>query len=262
MNFTKIQYKRATVAYKTFLILIQLVLLSGVAFGDSKHVLDRPLAIGPQYPLVFMSTVFEPNTAFLLKAGEMSFQASYTRLNSFVYSSNSDKADNPSGSADVFHDIDATGYSVYLDGEMDRRLFNFNYGYSDNIELQFSYRDFLLYPGSLDSTIENFHKSFGFGNQGRENAGVNELGIYIHDNQTNENVFVIEERMEEFKQESITLGVRFLVKETKNEAISISFSSNFGDYFTEREVNESTADIDQPAHRDFNDYNVALRYSS
>ncbi len=148
--------------HKIILVSIQLIVLSGIALADSRHFFDKPLTIGPQYPLIFMSTVFEPNTAFLLEAGEISFQASYTRLNSFVYSGNSDKAGNPSGSADVFYASDSSGYSVYLDGEMDRRILNFSYGYSDNLELQFSYKDFRVFPGSFDSTIENFHGTFGF----------------------------------------------------------------------------------------------------
>ncbi len=218
--------------------------------------------LGPQYPLFFMVTSFEPNTAFLLEEGQMFFSTSYTLLNTYVYSSNSDKNDNPSGVADQFDESDSDGYSVYFDAELDRRFFKFYYGYSDNIELQFTYRDFRFFPGNLDTTIENFHKNLQIGNQGRENTERDLLEIYIYDNETNENVFIITEGSSTFKQESMTLGVKLLIRQTNNEAVSFTITSNFGDYYIERGINESTSDTEQPDHKNFNDSNVTLRYSS
>lgn len=209
-----------------------------------------------------MSTAFEPDTAFLLKSGEMMFQASYNLLNSYVYSSNSDKNGDPTASADSFSDSPSTGYSVYFDGELDRRFFKFSYGFSDNIELQFTYRDFRIFPGNLDSSIEGFHSFLGIGNQGRENTDQDLLEIHIHDNESGENVFSVVNSMDKFHQESMTLGVRLKIRETAKEAVSFSIASNFGDQYIEQEINDASVDTDKEDHRNFNDYNVALRYTS
>lgn len=242
-------------------ILILFVLIDQAA-ADPRKVLDKPLMFGPQYPLLFMSTTFEPDTAFLLEEGDFFFASSYTVLNSYVYSLNSDKNANPEGVASEFDDIDSDGYSVYFDGELDRRFFKLYWGYSDNIELQFTYRDFRFFKGDLDATIENFHKNLDIGNQGRENTDRNQLEIYIHDNEKKENVFVITEESSKFIQESMTLGFKLLIKETDTEAIALTASSNYADYYIERGINESTSDVELPEHRNFNDFNLSLRYSS
>jgi len=58
------------------------------------------------------------------------------------------------------------------------------------------------------------------------------------------------------------LGVKYLIRETANEAISVSLASNFSDYYIERGSNEATSDAATDEHREFNDYNATLRYSS
>jgi hypothetical protein len=218
--------------------------------------------LGPQYPLLFLSTTFEPDTAFLLSQGDFFFASSYTLLNTYVYSSNSAKADDPSAAASEFRTTDSKGYSVYVDGEMDRRFFKVYYGFSDSVEIQFTYQDFRFFSGGLDGSIENFHETFNIGNQGRENTARDLLEIYIYDNETGKNVFVVTKGSAQFIQQSMTLGLKVALKETASEAISFSLSSNFGDYYIERELNEATSDTESPSHRNFNDYNFTLRYSS
>jgi Protein of unknown function (DUF3187) len=231
-------------------------------FADSRQFLDKPLMLGPQYPLLFMSTSFEPDTAFLIEQGDWFFSSSYTLLNTYVFSSNSMKADDSSAPASSFQSSDSEGYSVYMDGELDRRFFKLHYGFSDNIELQLTYRDFRFFQGSLDASIEGFHETLGIDNQGRDKTDQDLLEIYIHDNETGENVFVITESSSSFHQESVTLGLKINLQETASEAISFSLSSNFGDYYIERDINESTSDAQRPEHGNFNDYNLTLRYSS
>lgn len=245
------------------LICITLFVFGPELCAQSRKVMDKPFMIGPQYPLLFMSTTFEPDTAFLLRSGESFFVASYTLLNSYVYSSNLENDSDNTGSADtVFTTSDSSGYSVYFDAELDRRFFKFYYGFSDAIELQFTYRDFRFFPGHLDSTIENFHSALNLHNQGRENTDRDLLEIYIYDNETNENVLIITEASDVFVQESMTLGMKVNIRETENEAISFSLTSNFGDFHIERGINESTADSNLPEHKNFNDYNLTFRYSS
>ncbi|MCP4756247.1 MAG: DUF3187 family protein [Proteobacteria bacterium] len=214
--------------------------------------------VGPQYPLLFLSTTFEPDTAFLLHEGEMFFQFSYTALNTYVYSTNSEVTD----SGVIFLPRESDSYSVYFDGELDRRFFRFYYGYSDYIELQYTYRDIRFFPGSLDSTIENFHGFIGTGNQGRENTERNLLEIYIYDNQEENVVFSLTESTAKFHQESMTFGAKLLIQETADESISFVISSNFNDYYIERGINDATGDEKDDDHGNFNDYCFTLRYTS
>lgn len=249
-------------AIKLVLILFTLSMCPSLLFADARRMLDKPFMIGPQYPLMFLSTTFEPDTAFTLNSGDTFFATSYSLLNSFVYSSNSKKADDASQPASEFYKTQSTGYSVYFDGEMDHRFFKFYYGLSDSLELQFSYQDFRFSPGSLDDSIESFHETLGIDNQGRHRTEQDLLEIYIYDNEIEENVFVLSEGMSAFKQQSMTLGLKFLVRKTEQEAISFSLSSNFGDYYIEQELNDATSDAEDREFRQFNDSNISLRYSS
>lgn len=226
--------------------------------AESHGNLERPLLIGPQYPLVYMSTTFEPDTAFLLKEGEIFFQTSYTLLNTWGYSSNAVKTD----SGVSFNQTDSDGYSVYFDCELDRRFIKLQYGYSDNLELLFIYREIRAIPGSLDSTVEDFHSFINIGNMGRDRTDKNQFEIYIYDNESGRIVLSLNQTSASFVQESITLGVKFLLSDTPNEAISLSFSSNFGDSYIERGVNDSTDDSEENDHSNFNDFNTTLRYTS
>ncbi|MCG8338985.1 MAG: DUF3187 family protein [Proteobacteria bacterium] len=230
--------------------------------ANSRQMLDKPMIVGPQYPLLFLSTTFEPDTAFSLKSGEFFFSTSYTLLNAYVYSDNSKKAEDRNASASEFDETDSKGYSVYFDGEMDYRYFKAYYGISDWFNFQFTYRDFRYFGGTIDDTIENFHDSFNFSNKERHQTGQDLLEIYIYDNELKENVFIVTEESPSFLQQSMTLGVKVRVKETSSEAISFSFSSNFGDYYIEQEFNEATSDAEDKEFKNFNDYNFSLFYSS
>jgi len=242
-----------------YLIIFSITLLNIAGLSaETRGNLERPLLIGPQYPLVYMSTTFEPDTAFLLKEGEIFFQTSYTLLNTWGYSANAVKTStgvsfNPTGS---------NGYSVYFDCELDRRFLKLQYGYSDNLELLLVYREIRSIPGSLDATVEDFHNFINIGNMGRDLTEKNQFEIYIYDNESGRVVLSLNQTSAEFVQESITLGVKFLLKKTANEAISLSFSSNFGDNYIERGVNDSTNDSEESDHSNFNDFNTTLRYTS
>ena len=244
-----------------FYLILLLFFISLPALGDSRGNLERPLIVGPQYPFIFLSTVFEPNTAFLLTEGDFYFQGSYTSLNTFVYSRNSDKNGNPGGSAGSFTPTDSSSYSVYFDGELDRRALRIFYGFTENVEFQLTYRDIRFFPGKFDTTIENFHSLLNTGNQGRENTARDLLEVYIHDNQSQENVFALTKSTAKFHQESMTFGVKLSIRETANEAISFKLSSNFSDYYIEREINELSVE-DESEHRNFNDFNYAFFYTS
>ncbi len=244
------------------LLVVFIILYLNSVFADSNKYMDKPLMFGPQYPLMFMSTTFIPDSAFLLESNDFFVSTSYVLLNTFVYSGNSAKKDDPDESASDFRASDSSGYSVYMDAEMNRRLFRIHYGLSSNFEFQFTYRDFMYYPGNLDATVEDFHQSLSLDNQGREISEKDQLEVYVHDNESGENILIITEGPPDFVRESMTIGVKYLIAETQSSAISISFSSNYGDYYIERGVNESTSDIEMVKHKDFNDHNTTLRYSS
>jgi len=216
---------------------------------------------GPQYPLMFRSTVFEPDTGFTLEEGKIYSQVGNSSMNTFVMSSNSAKNDTPPGSADTFSDISSNGYSVYFDGEIDRQFIRLYYGFSDFLELQYTYRQFRFIAGSLDETIENFHQSFGLENQGREKTGRDQFEVYIHDNESNQNVFVLTEQENKYRKESVTIGLKFSIRETSDEALSFTFASNTNDYFIERGMNQSTVE-DTREHSNFNDSLAAISYTS
>jgi len=237
------------------------IFVSLTVHGESRGELDRPLLVGPQYPFIFLSTTFEPNTAFLLSEGDFLIQGSYTSLNTYVLSTNSTKDNDPTGSADSFNPTDSASYSVYFDGELDRRFIRLFYGFSEYLEIQLTYRDIRFFPGNLDATIENFHSLLNISNQGRENTDRNLLEIYIHDNQSQQNVFALTESTSKFRQESMTLGMKLSIRETATEAISFKLSSNFADYYIEREINEISVE-DQSEHVNFNDVNLSFYYTS
>ncbi len=243
----------------TVVIIIQSISVLG---ASPRKMLDKPMMVGPQYPLLFMSTMFEPDTAFSIKSGDFFFSTSYTLSNSYAYSENSKKAADRNANASEFDETDSKGYSIYFDGEMDYRYFKAYYGLSDRLELQFSYRDFRYFGGSIDDTIDNFHDSFNISAKERDQTDQNILEIYIYDNEINENVFIVTESSSAFLQQSMTLGFKMSVTETSSEAISFSFSSNFGDYYIEQEMNEATSDTENKEFNNFNDFNFALYYSS
>lgn len=244
-----------------YILILFSFFLTAPVFGENRGLLDRPLLVGPQYPFIFLSTTFEPNTAFLLAEGDFFIQGSYTSLNTYVFSGNSAKANDPAGASDSFNPTGSNSYSVYFDGELDRRFLRLFYGFNDNIELQLTYRDIRFFPGTLDTTIENFHKLLSIGNQGRENTERDLLEVFIHDNQNQENVFSLTKSTSAFHQESMTLGIKLSIRDTATEAISFKLSSNFSDYYIEREINELSVD-DQPEHSNFNDYNLSFYYTS
>jgi hypothetical protein len=229
----------------------------GSVYGTPRGLLQRPIMQGPQYPLIYMATLFEPDSAFLLPPGEVFVQTSYALLNAWGYSENAYRDD----TGVHFRHQDNNGYSVYFDSELDRRFVRLYYGIGKNLELQLTYREIRFLSGSLDGVVENFHRSFQIGNAGRERTGQNLQEIYIHDNRSGQNVFALTHTNDGFHPESITLGLKFLIRETADEALSFSLSSNAADHHIEREINEVDSP-ERPKHRHFNDWNGAFRYTS
>jgi len=246
------------VKFKSFLTVLIFVILVEAGLAEPKGVLDRPLMIGPQYPLIFMSTAFEPDSAFLLPEGGMLFQNSYSITNTWGYSDNANRDENGVN----FSVSDSDGYSLYFDGEIERRFIKFHYGFSKSIEFQYAYREIRLSPGSLDVAIEDFHELIDVGDAGRKRTERDQLEIYIYDNKNKRIVTKISKTDSHFHQESMQIGLKYLVRKTSTEAISISLNSNFSDYYIERRVNEATSDIQLKEHKEFNDFSATLRYTS
>ena len=243
--------------------LLNLVSFSALAIPPG-HSLDRPIIMGPQFPLLYTSTTYEPDLAFTLKEGESFIETSSVRLNSFAMSANNEFQYNylnyqTVGSKNAFLPTTSTGYSSYFDGEFDRRAFRWYYGWSNDLEIQFVYRELKVSGGTLDSTAENFHSMFNLFNQYRDITDQNLLDIYIYDNETGQLVYQITAPTNGYIQESMSLGLKFLLRETSTEAISFTIKSNFQDYQFERGLNEIA---DSRSHRNFNDSNMSLNYSS
>lgn len=222
--------------------------------------MDRPLMVGPQYPFVYMSTTFEPDRAFNLSAGQSFWQFGQIRLNTQTFSPSAYRNDDFNETASGFHDLSDQGYSVYFDGEIDRQIARYYKGLTDGVEFQLTYRKLRVIKGTLDRQIESFHKSLGLDNQNRDKLERDQMGIYIMDNETDTIVYQVSQPSDKFHQESMTLGFKFRIRETQNEAIALVVSSNFGDNYIEKQMNESTADGKE--FRNFNDRNFALIYSS
>lgn len=213
---------------------------------------------GPQYPLIFDSTTFDPDTAFLLPEGEFFFHTAYSLTNTWGKSGNARRDEN----GVTFSESDSDGYSIYFDGEIERRFIRLYYGLNKSFELQYVYRDIRLSTGRLDSSVEAFHKLINIGAGGRDKTDRNQLEIYIYDNETNRVIAKITEPTDGFRQESMRLGIKYLIRETANEAISLSITSNFSDYNIEKGINEAADDNNSGSHQEFNDHNLTLRYSS
>lgn len=243
---------------KSFLIFAAFLIIAETSPGAGREVLERPLMFGPQYPLIFGSTAFEPDSAFLLPEGELFFQTAFSVTNTWGHSANARRND----SSVYFTESDSDGYSLYFDGEFERRFIKLHYGLNQSLELQYAYREIRLTTGRLDSLVENFHNLINIGNDGRDQTDRDLLEIYIYDNSQKQVVAKITSPSNQFHQESMQIGLKYLIKETANEAISVSLASNFSDYYVERGSNEATSDVEPDSHEEFNDFNCTLRYTS
>lgn len=229
------------------------------AFAVNRDSMDKPLLVGPQYPLIFSRTRFEPDSGSTLKAGETLFSLRYLHSNSYEFSENSAKDSDPKADANSFLNTTKSGYSVYLDAEVFKRMLSFNFGLTDSIEFQSTYREISFSGGNLDETIESFHDTFGLGNRERVRTKRNQFEIYVYDNENNIMVYQFTNPRSGYQTESLSLGLKFMLQEAENENLSFKVTSNFFDRYLERETNEIEGGTKDS---DVNDYNVSLNYSS
>lgn len=246
-----------------FSLLLILLLVSGNVFAAKKKSkkLDMPLIIGPQYPLSFMRTLYEPDTAFILGAGDSRLFLGYTQTNFNEFSPNSDKDDDPNAPASGFSRLDEGGYSVYVDGELSRRTVKWHWGIFDFMEFQYTYRDIRFERGVLDPLIYNFHEWINNSNRKREATGRHNFAIYVFDNDTGENIFQLDDPPSKYRKEALTVGLKFLIRSTKKEALSLKITSNYSDEYIERNLNQLHYEY-KTKFRHFNDYNISLNYSA
>lgn len=245
---------------KILLSLIIIFLTVFSASGITRDNLDRPLMIGPQYPLLYFTSFFVPDSAFTIPEGDFFFQLTYMENNAYSYTSDAEKykySDAPPGK---FTGQSNKGYSVYIDAEISRRIFRSQVGISDGLELQFVYRDMKVSSGNWDETIETFHENLQVGNQNREFSDQNELHIYIRNNETGENEYVITESMREYRKESITLAFKLSITEDEDSALSLTIASNYSDSLL-KSLNEAKKE-DESDHKNFDDYVFSLNYST
>lgn len=246
------------------LFLLLCVVPWGNSYGQgSRGYHDRPVYLGPQYPLSWMTTRFEPDSAFMLKPGDFITSYDYVITNSWAYSANSEKFQTD-GSADAkeFTSLNHKGYSVYVDGETSEQIFRLRLGLTKSLEFHYDFRQMRFTPGNLDGTIENFHNSIQVGNGGREIANRDKFQIHVYDNDEDELIFSMSSAPDGIFNESQTIGFKYLIKSTENESLTVKISSNYDDRVLETELNEIDATYDVKSNfHDFNDYNLTLNYS-
>ena len=221
---------------------------------------DLPLMLGPQYPIMYMSTTFVPDSAFTLPQGDFFFQFRYLETNSYAFSSNFHQNENMEEMTNQFNSEKQQGYAAFVDGELHRKIVRFHLGLLEEMEVQLVYRDIKFSGGHLDATIENFHSNFNLGNQKRENTDRDVLNFYVVDKETGESVFQLTDSSPHYHTESLTLGVKYMFYRGESDAASFRILSNFGDQYMERDINE-VPDEKKRSHHNFNDGVVGIHYS-
>ena len=230
---------------------------------------DRPLNFGPQYPILFSRSRFEPDSAYVLPSGNWNFDIQIIQSNSFEFSGNNNKiVAGEDGDARVFYSETGRIYSIYFDTEISERIYRLAIGIGDVAELQLAKREIRFNPGNLDVLIENFHSVLGLedSNKKRDVADRRRVEIYVWDNETNQIVYQITEPQDEIRNAGYTLGLKFMLLSTQDEALSLKISSNYDDRILEQELNEATNDYSEKIrnqdYHDFNDINYSLNYTS
>jgi len=229
-------------------------------FSSQREEVDRPLHIGPQFPFEYLRTVFEPDAAWTLNSGKFLASISTTHMNTFVFSNNSNKSNNPGGDPSIFTGK-GEGYSFYIDGEAFWRNYRLNIGLTGSLELQLTVRTIQFSSGNLDDTIENFHEAFRLGNQGRENTQQDQLEVYIWDNKQQKLVFQFTSPGNSYQTQSSTIGFKYSLISDEDQAVSLRVSSNFQQaVFQDLEAGSGSTTISE-LNETANSYNLSLNFS-
>ncbi|MGK0289383.1 MAG: hypothetical protein ACI86H_000820, partial [bacterium] len=244
-----------------YLISLILLLFTESIYASQESYLNQPLSIGPQYIFSLMRTRFEPESAFLIPTGKSLMNFSYSNSNSFEYSQSSSKTNDFNGDPSVFTNKESNGYSVYIDGEVIEHGISFRHGLSELWEIQLSFKEVQFTGGAMDSFIEGFHSTLNLGTLGRDRTGRRKFEIYVYDNVQQKLVWQFTEPDSGSQRLAYNIGLKRQLRKTEKEAIAFKVSANFGDSLIETGLNELDSSSDY-SHRNFNDYNLSLYYTS
>ncbi|MCP4298647.1 MAG: DUF3187 family protein, partial [Proteobacteria bacterium] len=224
----------------TLTLIVVQFLFNSIGFSIDRVYSNSPLNIGPQYPFMMLRTMFEPDTGWISKAGEVMVEYSFRNMNTYVMSSNSTQSSSYGGDPSVFTGS-GSGYSVYFDGELLWSNIHLKMGIEDDFEIQFTHRSVRFLSGALDDMVENFHNTFGLTNQGREHTEQDKFGIYVWDNAKQEMVYQLSHPGEELKDQSTTVGLKLPL--TKKSDLNTALSLKYNIYQTEFDNPDSETDL-------------------
>jgi hypothetical protein len=177
---------------KPFILLIALI-----SYGSG------PLPIRNQSPIYLRYLNPIPRSSEVLKKGSYKFDLNI-------------------GYSSIYTGGRSYEYETTMDMEILRTSINLNYGIRDKMELGIEIPFIYMYGGFLDSTIEDYHKAFGFPNGGREKAKKNQFRYSL----IKGNRYIFNRNKEVSGIGDITLSTRFKLK--KGYGIRFLLKTNTG----------------------------------
>ncbi|MEE8436439.1 MAG: DUF3187 family protein [bacterium] len=146
-----------------------------------------PLSIRNQFPVTLGFLTYTPEQVLTLPLDTFQLRYQYSVTNSFINTQSPRNTSGPfidgtavsrSGGL-VASDFAATGYGVYLDMEVKRHHFRFNYAFTESLEFGLELGWIALGGGSLDSRIESVEEFFGGINRDRAYSEQNRFDFYL-----------------------------------------------------------------------------------
>lgn len=266
-------------------LLIFSIGLDSSLFANSATAADdfTPFAAGPQFPLHYAYTLFEPEEAWIGSPMDININMTFRQvniyalsMNTFVFMNERDyytsrefkiclseaeiqrRGDNYNES--YYWNCKDQGYSIFLDGEVSIRTFRFEFTLTDFLAVKYIYRDFRLTGGDMDPAIYSFHETTDLGNGGRNWVEHGNFEMHIWDNELNSGLYKNTSTFGGYKTLSETLILKAkLWNHPSYGDFAITLASNFNDQTLFKELNEEHIE-DQNTY-DFDDLNAALVYS-
>ena len=149
-----------------------------------------PLEIRPQFLVIQPFLAMYPENTMTLKNGESRLSLGIEIANTFVNSQGpteqiTKKEIHRGLNLSDFLDKDGkvvSGFSLYLDAESKRKKIKYRYGVSDFMEFRIEIPFISFDGGSMDNTIESFHRMIGISNfdKGGAYRGLSEKNQYAY----------------------------------------------------------------------------------
>jgi len=252
------------------------MLLNPIISNAMDSISGSPLQISPQFPFHLFYTLFDPDSAELIKTGKVQASVGFIQtniisagVNSFLYYNERDIWDSgqfkicknyKGGSTSYNWNCKSDGYSILFDGEVSQRVFRLNWGVTDYIEIQYINKSIRFMNGNMDRTIENVHENFDLTGGGRQWTDLNNLEVYLWDNETDQAIFQLTDETGYQKlSETFVLKLKIL-ENPKHWTLSGKIASNFNDEYLWTDLNEIKSQ-NPTQHNDFDDLNLSLYFT-